>query len=241
MVPLVGCVPLLEEDHETGSVSSCWSGQAVAADRITVVDEPGLPPGQNQVLQVQVHAGDVAIPADEGTGKSRAEIRMTQDCGDRYPAEVPIYYSWRLKLDESMHDDGSGAFRIVGQFHHRSTGAPSVSFQLGIEEGQAVVRVAHRSVITAPADIVGSAPIVPGEWIDVAVRAVWSPDPTVGELEVIIDGADALGGVLHAANTYDLDPKVLKLGLYRGPGVTTDDTVFYDDIRIGNSWEQVGR
>lgn len=235
---LAGCVVPLTTDFDDGVIDECWAQQEAAPDRLSVVDNPD---GAGKVLQVEVHAGDVAIPADTGTGKSRAELRMVRDCSDRYPHGVPVYYAWSVYLPPDYPYDGSSAFQIIGQFHHRDIGGPpAVAVHLALAGRQPVFRFTHRSDQTDPPTVLADVPFELGRWYRIGFRAVWSQDPTVGRLEIRVDGTDVLPEPLVAANAFDPNPKTMKVGLYRGPGVTTDNVLYVDDIRVGNSWEAVG-
>jgi Polysaccharide lyase len=217
-------------------INACFDEQEAEPERLTVAPNPN---GEGNVLRVEVRAGDVAIPADVGTGKSRAEIHQTRECGDAYPVGTEWFYGWDIMLPSDYPYDGSNAFQIVGQFHHRGTGSPQISVQLGIESGQPVYRIMWRELIGDPTTELATVPFTPGEWTRLTWRIVWSTDPQVGEIELRADGVDVLGGVFQGATAYDQQPKALKLGLYRGAGVTTDNVLYYDDLIIGDSWEHV--
>jgi Polysaccharide lyase len=219
------------------AIPACFDEQEASPDRLTIAPNPN---GDGNVLRVEVRSGDVAIPADVGTGKSRAEIHQTRECGDNYPVDTEWFYGWDILVPSDFPYDGSNAFQIVGQFHHRGTGSPQISVQLGIENGGPVYRIMWRELVTDPTTEIATVPFTLGEWTRFTWRIVWSTDPQVGEIELRADGIDVLGGVFRGATAYDQQPKALKIGLYRGAGVTTDNIIFYDDLIIGDSWSNVG-
>ena len=60
-----------------------------------------------------------------------------------------------------------------------------------------------------------------------------------GYIQAWLNGGSFTDGKHTAKNMYTSTPKNLKLGLYRGPNVLSENTIYYDEIRIGGSYEEV--
>ena len=240
-LPLIVALGLLaagcQLERFEGGIGDCWDQQEAEESRIEVVDNPN---GSGEVLKVEVHAGDVAIRADAGTGKSRAELHMTAPCRDRYAGDSEWFYGWDVLVPADYPVDGTDSFQLIGQWKQEAPGSPQISVHLGRERGQPVFRVKHRPVLDAATTDIAVIGFEPGEWTHLAFRIAWSTDPDVGMVDVRVNGEPVLAETFRGATSYEGESKGLKIGLYRGVGYTTNNTLYFDDLTVGTSWALVG-
>ena len=91
---------------------------------------------------------------------------------------------------------------------------------------------------------IASFPAKKGAWVDMGYHVRWSPKEDEGFIEVMKDGKriSPFNGVDHkfyGANVYNKMGGKLKLGLYRDKSITSTNVVYFDEVKIGNSYEEV--
>ena len=76
-----------------------------------------------------------------------------------------------------------------------------------------------------------------GHWFDILLHVKWSKDPTVGFMEMYVDGNKVLDKSNHFS-TLDIDkngnpiPVYLKQGLYRANKIGVDETIYHADMTV---------
>ena len=74
-----------------------------------------------------------------------------------------------------------------------------------------------------------------GAWTDLVIHQKWSPDPSVGFVEVFVNGQLALP-LTNTKTMENSNPLFLSVGHYRDLGPTTGTSVLYfDEVRVGTS------
>ncbi|MEO0469141.1 MAG: polysaccharide lyase [Bacteroidota bacterium] len=236
-------IPVLNSNFDDGLPDDQWNYQVATDSSIQILDKPER---NGYALRMMVQPGDIAIQGDQGTGKNRAEIAMKESTGDRYPVNSEVWYSWEFMVPED-YEYSETSFQIIGQFHHRGTGSPSIAIHYGEDElrDQDGIAIFHRRNLEDPATEITRVEIEKGKWNQMIWHVRWSIEED-GFFESWLNGERITVGTFYdengkvfAQNSYDCEPKVLKLGLYRGPGFTTRNVVWFDNIRIGNSYEEV--
>ncbi|MBT3865706.1 hypothetical protein HOF78_01235 [Candidatus Woesearchaeota archaeon] len=249
----------LETDLEEGTIPLFWDIQRNNSQSILVVNDPDPLRDGNNVLKFNVDYLDFAVNYDATANKSRAELALQDGSADLYPMnDVPIFYGWSIYFPEGYEYNVSAQdrFNIIGQWYHRAypdtpeawqewldahggRGMPP-SVHVEYEEranGERGVGIAWKPTPETPASSIGEMGINLGEWNDLVFEIKWSTEDD-GYIKAWLNGqlfTDKSGII----NMYNPTPKKLKVGLYRGPSARMENTVYYDNIRIGGSYELV--
>lgn len=211
-------------------------------------------------LKVTVHPDDTPQPGDAKKEKSRAEIGI-RDVG--HPG-TEGWYAWSVLIPEDYIDlpKGHKGFQIITQFHRytkrvddqyidaqelprnireQAKGAgPTVAVHYGYQDGQS--GFALRYGTTHPKDT-WTQPIEKGQWFDWILHIRWSQGQD-GFIEGWLNGKPVtpFNGVDYKAygpNMYTPLPVAFKIGLYRGHKIQTANSVYFDEIRIGASRDEI--
>jgi hypothetical protein len=226
-------------DFETGGLGG-WSWDISPNHPAEVVTDP-VRKGRYAV-RITLAPGDIAA------SKERAELKV----GDKeielvrgqHGREVWYGFSLFLPLDYA-HPPGD-QFQILSQWHHRRastaprkrfdvTGPPPLAMYLVPHEGQDLLILVSQSSTKAPPRQLGTRPIRRETWNDlvVHVRSSMGPD---GFVEAWLNGRPFTAGRMYGPTLYNPVPNYLRLGLYRRKGVPTINHVFYDEVRLGDSY-----
>lgn len=231
-----GPVQQFSDDFDGGALSKKWGAEAVDWSRLQVVSNPTR--RGSGAFKCTVHPGDVAA------GKNRAEIFLHNND----PLNSEAWYRWSVMIPTDYVDRaGSDSFQIIGQFHDQpdtSRGQtwdnyphhpPMIAMHYGADKtgsGFGLVYGAepnHKRVAMKY--------IEKGRWYDVKMHIRWSQSND-GFLECWLNGEpwtpfNGKDHKVYGANMYNNAPAYLKLGLYRGSGFTTANTVYYDEVYAG--------
>lgn len=244
-------------DFETGSLSEHWNSQFARSDSGMIVSD--IVRNGNYALKMNVRHGDVAVQHDLIYGKSRVEISLKEPYADEYPMDgTPVFYGWSVYFPEDFYFNHSvehDGFNIVGQWFHRpeagqsweewennhggKKGSPSVSVRYEeLADGTKGLGILTRPNVDTPSTLIGEKEIRLGEWNDIIFEVKWSMEND-GYIKAWLNGSPFTFEKYYAKNMYTSTPKNLKLGLYRGPNVLSENNIYYDEIRIGGSYEEV--
>ena len=244
-------------DFESGSLSEHWNAQFARSDSGIIVSD--ITRNGNYALKMNVRHGDVAVQHDAKYGKSRVELSLKLPYADEYPMDGrPVFYGWSVYFPTDFYFNSSvehDGFNIVGQWFHRpeanqsweewernhggKKGSPSVSIRYEeLADGTTGLGVLTRPNVNSQSTLIGERAIQLGEWNDIIFEVKWSMGND-GYIQAWLNGGSFTDGKYTARNMYTSTPKNLKLGLYRGPNVLSENTIYYDEIRIGGSYEEV--
>lgn len=250
-------VYFLESDFETGSLSDHWNTHFARSDSAEIVSD--VVRNGNYAIKMNVRKGDIAIPNDAENGKSRVELSLKSPYADEYPMDgTPVFYGWSVYFPEDYYFNHSiehDGFNIVGQWFHRpepgqsweewdnehggKRGSPSVSIRYEeLEDGTHGLGILTRPNVESISSVIGEREIQLGEWNDIIFEVKWSMNND-GYIKAWLNGAPFTTTKHYAKNMYTSTPKKLKLGMYRGPNVLSENNIYYDEIRIGGSYEEV--
>ena len=210
-----------------------------------------------QVVTHPVRKGRYAVrvslaPGDLAAGKERAELKIADKEIERLHGRHghEMWYGWSLFLPADYADPPGGQFQILGQWHHRPaaagipgrssgvTGPPPLVLHLVPGKGGSVLSLMGRSSPDAPRRTLGTRPVRRGVWTDLVFHIRWSTGKD-GFVEAWLDKRPFTAGKQYGPTLYTPVPNYLRLGLYRAPGVPTTNHVFYDEIRLGDSYQAV--
>lgn len=232
-------------DFETGGLDG-WVWDRPRLDSIQVVTQP-VRKGRHAV-RVTLAPGDIAA------SKERAELKV----GDREIERVhgsqggEMWYGWSVLIPADYADPPGEQFQILAQWHHRPaegakpgeershhvTGPPPLTLHLDFYEHRHLLSLIGRTSPKEPRRTLGARPIRKGAWIDLVFHVRWSTGSD-GFVEAWMDGQPLTPGKVRGATMYSSASNYLRLGLYRGKGVPTTNHVFFDEVRIGDSYQAV--
>jgi hypothetical protein len=204
-------------NFETGDRSQ-WSGaQMVSADRLQVVSSP-LREGR-YALKVTVKQGDNPINA---SGNRNELYRMTHEAvGSEY------YYRWSTMFAPDFPSPKT--WQLFAQWHHEgNSGSPPVEFV--VNNGQLSLNCSGTQVWQAP--------LVRGVWQDFVFHARWSPNASVGFVELYHNGQLVLPK-RSCATQFSGMLNYLKVGLYRNSTVAPVGVLYHDGWTMGRTLADV--
>jgi hypothetical protein len=209
--------PVWRGDFETGDYSQ-WSGkQIVSADRMMAVTSP-VREGR-YAMKVTVRQGDDPI---DSSGNRNELVKMTRE-----PLGSEYSYKWSTMFASDF--PSASTWQLFLQWHHEgSSGSPPVEFFVYGEE----IRLNIRSTT------VWRAPLVRGVWQDFVFRVKWSPDASVGFVELYHNGKLALPR-RYAATQFSGQLNYLKMGLYRNESISRTGVLYHDGFIMAKQLSDV--
>jgi hypothetical protein len=218
----------------SGSCSAGQNGfcgiQTVRAGQIQVVDNPVFE--GRHAARFEVKYGDQYNGYSDSRSLITPPVSMWEDEGNerwyRYQVMWPEgwvgdYPKWdELGTPSSRSNAGS-----ILEWHHDANGAvESGSAPLYIRGGQNFISMCLVDQKTSACrEEINLAPLQRGHWHDFVMHAKWSSDPSVGYLEIWIDGVNVLPKHM-GSNKYPNMRNYLCVGLYRN-GRIGDPTLTY--------------
>lgn len=247
------------EHFDTLPLRAIWDANAQDVSRIEIVEEPVR--ATSGAVRLTVHPKDVAVPGDRLAGKNRTELNIAYGTKPRTDAWRDTWYSWSFLVPVDYYDDyDNPRFQIMGQFHavpdfergedwgnFHSTGGstpPMISIRYGYDEKGSGFGLFYGLKTGGRHErMIAKRRLVKGKWYDVMMHIAWSRTDE-GYVEAWINGEpitpwNGRDHKYYGANMYNDVPPILKLGLYRGPGFTKVNSVYYDEVHIGHSREDV--
>jgi hypothetical protein len=207
-------------DFETGTRGQWSSTQMVSADRLALVASP-LRQGR-YALKATVKQGDDPINA---SGNRNELVRMTRE-----PVGSEYYYRWSTMFDSTF--PSARTWQLFTQWHHEgNSGSPPVEFLVYGEE----IRL---NIGGNPGTIVWRTPLVRGQWQDFIFHVKWSPNASVGFVELYHNGKLVLPK-RYIATQYSGQLNYLKVGLYRNETVAQTGIVYHDGWTMARSLQDV--
>lgn len=222
-------------------------------DAIEVITDPSIARLGNQLIKFTVYADDFV------SGGNRSELsflkQMNPECSEEYIA-------WSFMLDTNFEETGD--FHTIGQWHAQPLEgegfadliSPNPIFQ---EYKQGELRLLYRQLPDFKAVTMATKIIPRGKWVDVIYHVKWSlyndgyfegwyrvvddiNDP--GTYERLTHLNPASGDYKHYGPTIiNSTNNYFKIGLYRSsnPNSTgrTTGVIYYDEIRLGASFDEV--
>lgn len=194
-------------------------------------------------IKFTVNPGDTAVPGDAEKLKDRAELQR-KEFGDEGKNGTEFWYGWSFLIPKDYkYDPVVDTLQIMGQLHVYDQGeatiSPPASIEYGMKDGERFIYADYGLKNINKAHIAIS-PINLGEWIDIAIHIKWS-NGSDGFIEVYKDGKaitpfngkDYKVYGQNLPNSYS--QSFFKIGLYRGHGVKTTNSVYYDEVKISKS------
>ncbi len=204
-------------DFETGDRTQWTRTQMVSADRLQVVSSP-LRQGR-YALKATVRQGDDPI---NSSGNRNELVRMTRE-----PVGSEYYYAWSTMFAPDFPSPAT--WQLFAQWHHEgSNGSPPVEF--AINNGNLRLYCSGAVVWTAP--------LVRGVWQDFIFHAKWSPNASVGFVELYHNGKLVLPK-RYCATQFSGQLNYLKVGLYRNESIAPTGVLYHDGWVMGRQLSDV--
>lgn len=91
--------------------------------------------------------------------------------------------------------------------------------------------------------IIARTPVQKGRWNDIIFHIGWSTGAD-GFIEAWLNGQPLIAPdtdkhTVYGANMWNDYPHFLKIGLYRNKQITTTNSIYFDEVRIGNTHQEV--
>jgi len=205
-------------DFETGTRSQYSGAQMVSAERLQVVSSP-VAEGR-YALKATVIQGDDPI---NSSGNRNELLYMSNET-----AGAEYYYRWKVMFAPDF--PSVPTWQLFTQWHHDGCcGSPPVEFFVHGEQ----LRLRLTASITA-----WTAPLVRGVWHEFIFHVKWSPDPSVGFIE-LWHNKEQVVPRRSLATMYAGTKNYLKLGLYRNESISQVGVVYHDGFIMATRLEDV--
>jgi len=214
-----------------------WCGeQTVRNEQIQIVDDPAFE--GHHAVRMEVKYGDVFRNYSDERSILSPPPQMWEDEGSErwYRFQVMFPQGWvgsYPKWDElGTPASRSNAGSIV-EWHHDAAGAVETgSAPLYIRGGDQNIEICLVDHATSACrETIQLAPINRGHWQDFVIHAKWSSDPSIGFLEIWIDGANVLPKHM-GPNKYAGMRNYLLTGLYRNGHIGDPNLLFPDGTHV---------
>ena len=207
-------------DFETGDRSQWSKTQMVSSDRLAVVSSP-VREGR-YAIKATVKQGDDPISS---SGNRNELVKMTgEKSGDEY------FYRWSTMFAADF--PSVKTWQLFTQWHHDGCcGSPPVEFYVNGET--MYLRVGGTS-----GSVVWSAPLARAQWQDFIFHVKWSPNSSVGFIELYHQGKLVVAR-RYMATMYSGTTNYLKVGLYRNSSISPVGVVYHDGWIQGRSLQDV--
>jgi hypothetical protein len=212
--------PVWSSDFESGDFAAWTKVQTVSPDRAQIVSNP-VRQGSS-ALKVTVNQGDDPV----GSGNDRTElVYLTHEApGSEY------FYSWSVMFPQGY--PSSPKWQLFTQWHQEGLGGtPPLEMYLFGEEIR--LRTGGNE-----APVLWTAPLERGKWQDFILHVKWSPDPREGFIELFHNGKVALPRTA-ARTMLDGQLSYFKMGLYRSREITPQGVVYFDDVKMATTLQDV--
>jgi hypothetical protein len=206
-------------DFETGDLSQFSRAQMVSPDRLLVVSSPARQ--GSYAVKVTVRQGDNPIGA---SGNRNELVRLTRE-----PSGSEYFYRWSTMFAPDFPSPAT--WQLFTQWHHDgSSGSPPVEF--AVNNG--------RMILYCSGTQVWSAPLVRGAWQDFIFHARWSSNPSVGFVELYLNGQLVLPR-RYCATQFPGMLNYLKTGLYRNSTIAPTGVLYHDGWIMGHTLADVSQ
>ncbi len=230
-------------DFERGDLSGGWGNRDMArSDSIQVVANPVR--AGRYAAKFTVRAGEII------NNGNRAEI--VRQNNDKAGSEA--WYAWSFMIPRDFPDVEwkPKLWQCLGQWHDQPDPArgetwdnlpshsPSIAVYYTSKNGVSALEVWYGTYQKGETQkIIATAPVRKGEWLDLMFHIRWSQGND-GFVAPFLNGKPLIApdGSCHRAcgrNMWNGVPHYLKIGLYRSSAITSTNSVYFDEVRIGPS------
>lgn len=213
---------------QTHSYEGSASGYSLGSEyRLNVVNAGT---GHETAVRFEVRDGDTAVGSHE-----RCELSsFGKSWNDRDGEEV--FYEFDVRFGDPSWNpgwSGSSDWLIFFQWHQvNDEGAPAMAMAVHSDNQVYIEREPDSDF-----EFMGPLWAVrPGVWEKVVVHVKWSPDSSVGFVQVHLNGTEILPKTFRKTmySTDHTDPYYVKMGTYRRSSISGTTVVMHDNVRISN-------
>lgn len=229
------------DSFDQDPIAERWIYEMEDHSRVQIVSDP-----------VRKGAGSAQFtlkPEDDYAGGNRAELKLYWN--DGLGAVTWCAWSFLVPTDYIDEPDPPG-HQIMGQWHDRPPAGvewadyelhpPLIAVKYVERDGQIAFLITY-GLEGINKKIVATQLIQKGQWIDLLFGIRWSTADD-GYIEAWRDGQpitefNGQDYKAYGRNMYNETPPYLKIGLYRAPGFTSTNSVYFDEVRVGRQFADV--
>ncbi len=232
----------ISTNFETQIIFPPWEKQGNAESFSIVSESPRKGHG---CAKFSIGSSEYWTSPNSGIATARSEIQIFNVA----PADKELYYGWSVKIPNDYAE--SSDWQIIGQFHDQPDYAhgetwdtyPAHSPPIAITYKNGKVGLAVAVPCGNDPEIISERAITKGEWTDIVLRIYWSTNEN-GFIEAWVNATpmtDNSGTITryYFRNLYNNSGNYLKIGLYRSNNITTANSVYFDEIKSGLTYQDV--
>ncbi len=232
----------VEDDNPENTIFKRWEGGHNGSYHI-VTD---LVRSGSKAFRVDITPNETTQGGADRPVKNRVEFGISPghlECTE-------VWYGWAFMIPENFTDlsENRTGFNVIAQWHdqsgdpdNRSTLNPPISVVYGSKDGLTGIGIKY-GLNDVNRHFMAEEVIEKGVWYDLIFHIGWSQDWD-GFSEVWMDGEMVTNGTVEGPNMHHWRPHYWKAGLYRGEvgqdATMTNNSIFYDEFSIGNSYDAV--
>ena len=200
----------------------------------------------SKAFRIDITPNETTQGGDDRPVKNRVEFGISPQ---HYECDE-VWYGWSFMIPENfteLPENGTG-FNVIAQWHdqsgnpdNRSTLNPPISILYGTRDGLTGIGIKY-GLNDVNRHFMAEKVIEKGVWYDLIFHIGWSQEwdgfTTVWMNEELITN-----GTVEGPNMHHLRAHYWKAGLYRGEvgqdATLTNNSIFYDEFSIGNSYDAV--
>ncbi len=191
------------------------------------------------------HAAKIKLaPGDISNGGNRAEIINY----NFLPYKSEVYYAWSFMIPEDYQENN--LWQMLCQFHNVPNWIIGETWDNCTDRVPPVAMLYMNDRISLwvnsiryNEEMIADFPATKGVWINIVWHIKWSLDDDAF-VEILKDGEyitpfNGTDNKFYRENLYNKVGNYLKIGLYRDNNITSTNTIYIDEFRIGPSLEAV--
>jgi len=200
----------------------------------------------SKAFRIDITPDETTQGGDDRPVKNRVEFGISPQ---HYECDE-VWYGWSFMIPENFTDlaeNGTG-FNVIAQWHdqsgnpdNRSTLNPPISVLYGSKDGLTGIGIKY-GLNDVNRHFMAEEVIEKGVWYDLIFHIGWSQDWD-GFTEVWMNDEQITNGTVEGPNMHHWRAHYWKAGLYRGEvgqdATLTNNSIFYDEFSIGNSYDAV--
>ncbi len=233
---------LIDTDFEDGTYSP-WEAQYSTEDYSILISEENPRTG-NKCIKFTIGVNDYWLSPYSGNTSARSEINLKNTA----PYHADVYYAWSMLIPSDYTE--SNDWQVTGQFHDQpdtSAGetwstfparSPPLAYNLKGNKVQLTTSLPDNIV-----RVISERVVEKDVWIDIITHVYWSTEDD-GFVEAWINGEqmtspDGTTTRYYHKNLYNKAGNYLQIGLYRSKSIETENSIYYDEIRSGYTFDSV--
>ncbi len=232
----------VEEDDPQNTIFKRWEGGHNDSYHIVTEDSRA----GEKAFRIDITPNETTQGGPDRAVKNRVEFGINPghfECDE-------VWYGWSFMIPLNFTDNpenGTG-FNVIAQWHdqsgtpeNRSTHNPPISILYGTKDGLTGIGIKY-GINDVNRHFMAEQVIEKGVWYDLVFHIGWSMDWD-GFTEVWMNGEMITNGTVIGPNMHHWKPHYWKAGHYRGEvgqdSSLTNNSIFYDEFRIGQSFDAV--